>query len=265
MTFKGIAASCKYQLWRMRTLPLIFAVYNFGMLFLGALIVALADGTPFTLSGMAPSGIDLIGGFVLFIGMCCLAGDFINTAAANGVSRATACISVFISSAAASFVIALETSLITPLFSWMTGDTESWACEIYGSAYELSLAGHSEAYIRLRFFAICFFALLTLCAVSMLMTSLFYKLPQWLAIVTVLAIVFVPTLGTIMVFGMQTLAMLFLRVLGFFGIEFTKEAALIANAAKGTLSMSIISAVCLAVSVLLVRRASAKPLPIKGE
>ena len=264
MSVKSIISCCKYQLYRMRFIPVFFAVWVFGTMILGAALEAAVTKTPFSLRGIAMGGLDVLMGFLLFVFMCVSMADFINTAAANGASRITACVSAFISSVIFSFVSALEVSVVFPIVSLITGNMESWGAEVYGAGDALEQAGLGTAQIRLRFFFICLFINVALCAGAMLLTAIYYRLPQWLAVIVILAIILFPTVGVIMLFGIDFFARMIGQAMIFAGFAFADGSPL-GNVFRGAAVFTGASAILLALSCLILCRSAVKPVSVKGE
>lgn len=263
MSVKSIISCCKYQLYRMRFIPVFFAAWVFGSIICGAALNAAVTKTPFTLRGAAMSGLDVSMGFFIFLFMCISVADFINTAAANGASRTTACVSVFISSVILSIVSALEVSVISPIVSLITGEAEDWGAMVYGSGTALEEAGYSTAFIRLRLFGICLFVLIALCAATMLISAIYYRLPQWLAVIVILALILFPTAGTAMIFGTEFLVHMVAQAMNFAG--FAVKGSSLGNVFRGAAVFTGASVILLALSCLIICRSSVKPLPVKGE
>ncbi|MGN1136772.1 MAG: hypothetical protein ACI4SF_11195 [Oscillospiraceae bacterium] len=258
MSIKSVIACCKYQLYKMRFIPLFFAIYVFGSMFISAIIISVIEKTTFNLSGCGSILIDLIMGFVIFGFMCSFMSDYLNTAAANGVSRTTACVSAFISSVIFSVASAIEVSILYPIVSLISGDNETWGANFYGSINSLQEAGWSMFAIRLRFLGICLFAFIALSAVAIFLASIAYKLPKWAAAIIICAMAFIPTLGVYFTLGTKALAVLWTVILAILGV-------VTENPLQGAAVCIGLSLVLLLLSCLITKRSSAKPLAIKSD
>lgn len=261
MSIKSIIACCKYQLYRMRLIPLWFAIYVFGSMLLSAIMLSVIGKRPFSLADTSSVVYDMLMAFILFGFMCSFMGDFFNTAAANGVSRTTACVSAFISSVICSLVSAIEVSVLYPIVSFITGDEEVWGASFYGSISSLQEAGWSMLGIRLRYFGICVFVFIALSALAMLLASIVYRLPKWASLVIILAIIFIPTAGLYML-GENVFISFWLKILQFLGL--VSETS-IGSALQGAAVCIGASLVLLLLSCLITRHSSVKPLAIKSE
>lgn len=259
MSTKSIISCCKYQLYKMRLIPLWFVIYVFGSMLFSAIVISVIEKVPFSLAGAGSSGFDMLMGLLLFGFMCSFIEDFLNTAAANGVSRTTACVSTFISSVICSIVSAIEISVIYPIVSFFTGNEEIWGASFYGSISALQAAGWDMFSIKLRYLGICIFVYIALSAVAMLLASIVYKLPKWASLVTILAIIFIPTAGLYML-GENVFLQFWFSILVYLGLG-----ADIGNALQGAAVCIGLSIILFLLSALITRRSHVKPLAIKSD
>lgn len=258
MSMKSIIPCCKYQLYRMRLIPLWFAIYVFGSMLLAAIMLSVIGKRPFSLADTSSVEYDLLMAFILFGFMCSFMGDFFNTAAANGVSRTTACVSAFISSVICSLVSAIEVSILYPITSFLTGVDEVWGAGFYGSISSLQEAGWSMFGIRLRYFGICVFVFIAFSALAMLLASIVYRLPKWASAVIIIAMVFIPTLGIYFALGEFAFIMFWSAIV--FALGLVTPSAL-----QGAAVCIGLSLILLILSCSITKRSSAKPLAIKSD
>lgn len=258
MSIKSIFACCKYQLFKLKLIPIFFAIYVFASMLFSAIVISVIEKVPFSLAGAGASGFDMFMGLLLFGFMCSFMADFLNTAAANGVSRTTACISAFISSVICSIVSAIEVSILYPITSFLTGVDEVWGAGFYGSISYLQEVGWSMFGIRLRYFGICVFVFIAFSALAMLLASIVYRLPKWASAVIIIAMVFIPTLGIYFALGESAFIMFWSAIVFALGL-FTP------NALQGAAVCIGLSLILLLLSCIITRRSSVKPLAIKGE
>lgn len=264
MSIKSIISCCKYQLYRMRFIPLFFAVWSVASILFSATIRSIIDKVPFSLANTGSGSYDMFMGVIIFVYMCIFMTDFFNTAAANGASRTTACVSSYISSIICSFVSAVEVSVFSPIVSCITGNDEVWGASLYGHALTFLDEGWSMFAVRLRYFGICLFCYIAICAFVMLLTSLLYRLPNWIALTIMTLMVFIPTAGIYLALGEKALILFWYNVAKFIGIGVFDE-ALIGNALQGAAVFIGLSLILLLLSCLITRHSSAKPLAIKSD
>lgn len=263
MSAKSIIANCKYQLYRLRSVPLFSIIYVVGSMLLSAVLRSIVDKVPFSLRGTGQNGFDVLMGLIIFGFMCGYITDFFNTAAANGTSRATACVSAYISSVILSIVSAVEVSVIYPIMSLITGENEEWGAVLYGTRDALLGTGWSEFAVRLRFFGIAAFGYIAICAAVILLASLKYRLPGWIAVPTIILIFFIPTGGIYFALGENALLSFWGNVIKLIGLS-NSEHPYIGNASQGAAVFIGSSLILLLLSCLITRRSSVKPLAIKG-
>lgn len=261
MSANSIIANCKYQLYRLRFVPLFYLIWTIGSLLLSATIRSIAEKVPFSLRETGQNGFDVLMGFFVFGFICAYITDFFNTAAANGTSRTTACVSVYISSVIFSVVSALEVSVLYPIMSLITGDDEMWGATIYGTRDALLGSGWGEFAIRLRFFGISAYYYIAICAIVILLGALLYKFPSWLAIFIEIMIFFIPTGGIYLTLGEDALYSFWSAIAAQIGLI---TDSYIGNASKGAVTLIGFSLILLLLSCLITRRSSVKPLAIKG-
>lgn len=264
MSIKSIIACCKYQLYKMRLIPLFFVIYVFGSMLLSAIIISVIEKVPFSLVGAGSSGFDMLIGLLIFGFMCSFMADFLNTAAANGVSRTTACVSTFISSVICSIVSAIEISVIYPIVSFFTKNEEIWGASLYGHIISLQNEGWDMFSIRLRYFGICIFIFIALCSLGMLLASIVYKLPKWASALIIIAMIFIPTAGIYLTFGEKGFVLFWFNVFKFFGFGVT-NVDLIGDPLQGAAMFLGLSLILLLLSCLITRHSSVKPLAIKTD
>ena len=268
MSANSIIANCKYQLYRLRFVPLFYLIWTIGSLLISATIRSVAEKVPFSLRETGQNGFDVFMGFFVFGFICAYITDFFNTAAANGTSRATACVSVYISSVIFSVVSALEVSVLFPIMSLITGDDEMWGASLYGVKYVLYDAGWSNFAVRLRFLGIAIFSYIALCAIVILIASVSYKLSTRVALIITLLLIFIPTGGIYFALGEDALASFWCSVVKLVGladlVDPSSDATFIGNASQGAAVFIGASLILLLLSCLITRRSSVKPLAIKG-
>lgn len=263
MSAKSIISCCKYQLYRMRLIPLWFVIYVFASILLSAIMISVINKVPFSLSYVSSGDFDMFMGLMLFGFMCSLMGDFLNTAAANGISRTTACISSFISSVICSVVSAIEVSVLYPIVSFITGYEEVWGASFYGSVFTLQEAGWGMFAIRLRFLGICIFAYIASSTIGLLLSSMVYKLPKFVSLTIIFAMIFIPTAGVYML-GENVFMSFWNSIFKILGLAITND-MLIGSALQGAAVCIGLSLVLLILSCLITRHSSAKPLAIKSD
>lgn len=264
MSTKSIIACCKYQLYKMRLIPLFFAIYVFGSMLLSAIIISIIEKVPFSLNGAGSSGFDMFLGLIIFGVACSFTSDFLNTAAANGASRTTACVSSFISWVIFSVVSAIEVSILYPIVSFLTKNEEIWGASFYGYIIPLQNEGWDMFSIRLRYFGICIFIFIALSATGMLLSSIVYKLPKWASALIIIAMIFIPTAGIYLTFGEKGFVLFWFNVFKFFGFGVTNE-DLIGDPLQGAATFLGLSFLLLLLSCLITRHSSVKPLAIKTD
>ena len=268
MSANSIIANCKYQLYRLRFVPLFYLIWVIGSMLLSATIRSIAEKVPFSLRETGQNGFDALMGIFVFGFMCAYTTDFFNTAAANGTSRTTACVSVYISSVIFSVVLALEVSVVSPIMSLITGDNEIWGASLYGVKYVLYDAGWSDFAVRLRYFGIAIFSFIALCAIVILIASLSYKLPSWATLIIDLLMILIPTGGIYFALGEDALASFWCNIIKLVGladlVNPSSDAPFIGNALQGAAVFIGASLILLLLSCLITRRSSVKPLAIKG-
>lgn len=271
MSTKSIIASCKYQLYRLRLIPLFFAVWAFGTMLVTAISRTVFIKVPFSFSGTNSGGYDLFMGTVLFGFMCAYITDFFNTAAANGVSRMTACISAYITSVIFSIISAVEVSIISPIIALISGtefqdEMSLWGAGLYGNVYALSESGWGDIAIRARFFGVCIFGYIAVCAFVILFASLIYRLPSWLSLLILFLMIFMPTGGIYLAFGVEVLAKFVNGVLTFVGLENIAYFDVLTpgDASRGAVVFIAGSLVMLLLSCLITRHSAVKPLAIRN-
>ena len=268
MAANSIIANCKYQLYRLRFVPLFYIIYTFGSMLLSAALTSIIEKVPFSFREAQQNGLDILMGFFVFGFMCANITDFFNTAAANGTSRTTACVSAYISSVIFSIVSALEVSVIFPIMSLITGEDEMWYASLYGVKSILYDAGWSNFAIRVRYFGIAVFSYIALCAAVIFIAALMYKLPGWASLITILLLIFIPTGGIYFALGVDALASFWCSVVKLVGLSYlfdtSLDASFIGNALQGAAVFIGASLILLLISCLITRRSSVKPLAIKG-
>lgn len=268
MSANSIIANCKYQLYRLRSVPLFYLIWVIGSMLISATIRSVAEKVPFSLRETGQNGFDALIGLFVFGYMCANITDFFNTAAANGTSRTTACVSAYISSVILSVVSALEVSVIFPIMSLITGEDEMWGASLYGVKSILYDAGWSNFAIRVRYFGIAVFSYIALCAAVIFIAALMYKLPGWASLITILLLIFIPTGGIYFALGEDALASFWCSVMKLVGLSYLDDSSLdasfIGNASQGAAVFIGASLILLLISCLITRRSSVKPLAIKG-
>lgn len=264
MSIKSVIACCKYQLNRMRFIPLFYVIYVFGSMFLAAIMLSVIEKRPFSLADTSSAAYDLFMAVAIFGYMCSFVSDFFNTAAANGVSRKTVCVSTFISSVICSVVSAIEVSVLYPIVSLITGDEEAWGASFYGFPLSLLDEGWSMFTIKLRYFGICIFIYIASCAIAMLFASIVYKLPKWAAVIIICAMTFIPTFGIYFVLGETVFVSFWDNVAKILGLGIINE-SLIGNALQGAAVCIGLSIILFLLSALITRRSHVKPLAIKSD
>lgn len=261
MSANSIIANCKYQLYRLRSVPLIYLIWTFGSMLLSAALTSIIEKVPFSFREAQQNGLDILMGFFVFGFMCANITDFFNTAAANGTSRTTACVSAYISSVIFSIVSALEVSVIFPIMSLITKSDEIWAAVFYGVKDALIDSGWNEILIRLRFFGIATYYYIAICAIVILLGAVLYKFPGWLAIIIEIMIFFIPTGGIYLTLGGDALESFWSFVGEHLGLI---TDTYIGNASRGAVTLIVFSLILLLLSCLITRRSSVKPPAIKG-
>lgn len=265
MSLKSVIACCKYQLYKMRFIPLVLVVYVFGTMILTAITISVIDKVPFSFANANTSCIDMLMGGIIFAFMCFfLMTDYLNTAAANGVSRTTACISAYISSVICSLVSAIEVSVLIPIISLITGYGETWGASLYGYIGALQDAGWDMLSIRLRFFGICLVYYIALSTMAMLLVSIVYRFPKWVSALIIITMIFIPTAGIYMTLGEEAFSSFWYSIAKLLGLKIEHE-WLIGNALQGAAVCIGLSLVLLLLSCLITRRSSAKPLAVKSD
>ena len=252
----------KYQLKRMTGMLAYIPIFCIVTMPIGALIASLAENTPFTLQGSNMTGIDVFCAVVMFVFMCCYSQDFVNTAAANGASRKTAILSQLISVAIISLLVTAECAVLSPLTAAMGGRQSFWGAEIYGGVSALLESGMNIVLVYLRLYLLCFMFCLASGAAGIMFTSIVYRLPGGIAAVVICLIAFGPNLGVLAVFGIEKVQWLYTGLFKLAGLFANGPTG---NAAQGVAFFAVLTAVEIIISFLLVMRASAKPLPVKGE
>lgn len=268
MSANSIIANCKYQLYRLRSVPLFYLIWVIGSVLISATIRSVAEKVPFSLRETGQNGFDALTGIFVFGFMCANITDFFNTAAANGTSRTTACVSAYISSVIFSIVSALEVSVIFPIMSLITGEDEMWGASLYGVKSSLIDEGWSDLTVRIRYFGIAVFSYIALCAAVIFIAALIYKLPGWASLITILLLIFIPTGGIYFALGVDALASFWCSVVKLVGLSYLVESgsdvSFIGNASQGAAVFIGASLILLLISCLITRRSSVKPLAIKG-
>lgn len=250
MSLKGITACCKYQLKNLLKSLVIYFICVFGILFLSAAIYSIVSGVRFSFENISMNGVDALTGILVFVMLCTNVSDFVNTATANGVSRASVSISLAVSSLIFSAAAALESAVVCPLISLITKTPEVCMASIYGSQELLAQNGISDFGIRLRFFLVCFIAYSAIAAFGTLLCSISYRFPKWLSASIIILIGFIPTFGIYFTFGSEKYMQFWLNVIIATGISIDNSQT--GDLGQGTLFflggfiiMSIITAIIL--------------------
>ncbi|MCI7766437.1 MAG: hypothetical protein MSJ26_00415 [Oscillospiraceae bacterium] len=180
MTKHSFVSSYKYQLRRIILLPIltVIAIIVFMLLFTGFINYSF-DGV-FSLAKGGAVWLDALAGLMLLLFGGCFCHEFLNTGAANGVSRTTTVIasaaSFFTSSAACSAFI----SVVSPLLSLLCKESaDYWFLEImYGTRKFFQFYGENPFVVRIRFFVMCTFMLFFCSMFGFAVMAIFYKLSK---------------------------------------------------------------------------------------
>lgn len=261
MSLKGITACCKYQLKYLLKSLVFYFILLFAILFFSAAMNSLTSGVSFTFENISMEGIDGLIGIVVFAMLCTRTADFINTASANGVSRTSVSISLAISSLIYSAAAALESAVICPLISLITGSPEVCIASIYGSQELLAKNGISDFGIRLRFFLVCFITYSAIAAFGALLCSISYKFPKWLSASIIILIGFIPTFGIYFTFGTEKLMQFWTNVLLATGISVDNSQ--LGNIGQGTLFFLGGFIIMSIITVIILHRSAVKTSAFK--
>ncbi len=263
MSLNGIKACTKYQLKKMLKSLVYCAIWIFAIIFSSAFLNFMISGGELSFENISMNCIDSVCGFVIFIMLCSNTSDFVNTAAANGVSRLSSCVSLAASSVVFSLVGAIESSVICPLISIITGQPEIWAASIYGTKNALEQGGMSDFAIRVRFFLVSFIIYSALAASGALLASISYRVPKWVSVTIIILIFFIPTFGINITFGDEALISFWLKVITAAGISV--DTSKMGNLGQGTLFFLAAFLIMFIITALLLRRSSVKPLALKEQ
>ena len=262
MTIRSLTGCVKYQLMRMKGVLAFLPAMSIGGMLFGAILTSLIEHTPFTFKGAEMTALDAFSMIMMFVFMCCYSQDFVNTAAANGASRKTAILSQLISVAIISLLVTAECAVLSPLTAAMGGGQQFWSAEVYGGVSALLQSGMNIVLVYLRLYLLCFMFSLASGAAGIMFTSIVYRLPGWIAAVVIGLIAFGPNLGVLAVFGIEKVQWLYTGLFKLAGLFANGPTG---NAAQGVAFFAVLTAAEIIISFLLVMRASAKPLPVKGE
>lgn len=275
MSKQGFISSYKYQLRRICLLSVMTIVGGVAGILMTAIAIGYGIDGKFTLEYMGVPGLDALAGFSLFIYGIILIPEFMNTGAANGVSRTTTLLASIASFFTSSAVCSAFVSVISPLISLICGDdSEIFFLEmLYGDRDFYRFYGESAFVIRIRYFVMITFFLFISAAVGILFTSIYYKLPRkgniilsiFLAMVAVGGYPFSKMMLKKRGIDIDEVLNKFFDGVGrLFGMAHV-NGSMAGNCVQGAFMMFIFAAVCGLIAWLFVRRANVKPAPIRGE
>ncbi|MGN1105256.1 MAG: hypothetical protein ACI4RH_01295 [Huintestinicola sp.] len=275
MTKQGFISSYKYQLRRVSFLPVISISAAAAAILLMAGLVGYSMDGKFTLKYAGVPGIDAMAGFMFFLYGIIFIPEFMNTGAANGVSRTTTLISSMASFFTSSAICSVFVSVLSPLVSLICGEgSEGFLLEIfYGERRFFMFYGESEFVARLRFFAMITFLCFLCAAAGMAISSIYYKLPRKgniiLSAILMIIFFFGYPITNIMLekrgIDLDEILNKFFDGVGIlFGMAHVNGSQA-GNCVQGAFMMFLFAAVCGVIAWLFVRRSGVKPAPIRGE
>lgn len=275
MTKQGFISSYKYQLRRVSFLPVISISAAVAAILLMAGLVGYSMDGKFTLKYAGVPGIDAMAGFMFFLYGIIFIPEFMNTGAANGVSRTTTLISSMASFFTSSAICSVFVSVLSPLVSLICGEgSEGFLLEIfYGKRRFFMFYGESEFVARLRFFAMITFLCFLCAAAGMAISSIYYKLPRKgniiLSAILMIIFFFGYPITNIMLekrgIDLDEILNKFFDGVGIlFGMAHVNGSQA-GNCVQGAFMMFLFAAVCGVIAWLFVRRSGVKPAPIRGE
>lgn len=274
MSKQGFISSYKYQLRRIiisSTLSVAAAVV--AMLLIAGLVNYSIEGR-FSFENAGLPFLDLLTAFMFFIYGCVYIPEFMNTGAANGVSRTTTLIAAMASNFTGSAICSAAVSVISPIVNLLDNGADYFLLEMcYGEKSVYRLYGENAFLVRIRFFLMCTFFAFLCAAVGMAFSSVFYKLPRkgnmilGVALMVIFFFGYPVTYSILEKRGIDLDAILneFFdgvgRLMGMAHVNGSQAG----NCVQGAFMMFIFAAVCGVIAWLFVRRSSVKPAPIRGE
>lgn len=279
MTKQGFISSYKYQFRRIILPPIIsIASAAFAMLMIVGFINYSFDGR-FSFDNAGSFVLDLLTGFMFFLYGCIFIHEFMNTGAANGVSRTTTLISSMASFFTSSAVCSAVVSVISPVISLISGGDGSGGGEVfflellYGERRFYMFYGENAFVVRIRFFVMITFLCFLCAAVGMAFSAIFYRLPKKgniiFSVILMIIFFFGYPFGKIILEKRgididEILNSFFDGVGRLFGMAHVNGSQA-GNCVQGAFMMFLFAAVCGVIAWLFVRRANVKPAPIRGE
>lgn len=279
MSKQGFISSYKYQLRRVILMPVlsVFATVATMLLFVGLVNYSLEGKFSFENTGSFI--LDLMAGFMLFLYGCIFIHEFMNTGAANGVSRTTTLIASMASFFTSSAICSAVVSVLSPIISLISGGDMSGGGEVfflellYGERRFYMFYGENAFVVRIRFFVMITFLCFLCAAVGMAFSAIFYRLPKKgniiFSVILMIIFFFGYPFGKIILEKRgididEILNSFFDGVGRLFGMAHVNGSQA-GNCVQGVFMMFIFAAVCGVIAWLFVRRANVKPAPIRGE
>ena len=274
MSTKAFIHSYKYQIKKAVFTPIISLTASITCFFLLIVGLTLILGDSFdTIYLFCPAMDAFMGMFFLIYGATHF-NDFMNTGAANGVSRTTSLITMLASAFTSSAVNSVIISIISPLINSDIDIGELWLLEfLYGNKIFFRIHGENPFITGLRFIGICIFMLFLLYCVGMLFGAICYKLPTKATAVFAIAFGLFITMGYPLTYvillergiDIEPIKDRILEAIGrFFGVAYL-NGTMYGNFVQGVFAMLAVSAVCALLAWVIVRRSSAKPAPIRND
>ena len=273
MSTKAFIHSYKYQIKKAVISPIISLTASIACVFLISVLFCVLLKEPFDSVSLSCPAMDVFMGMFFLIYGASYFNDFMNTGAANGVSRTTTLISMLASAFTSSTVSSVIISIVSPLINSESSLGEFGLLEfLYGNKLFFRLHGENPFITGLRFIGICIFMLFLLYCVGMLFGSICYKLSTKATAIFVIAFGFFLTMGYPVTYAIlfergidiEPIKDRVLEAIGrFFGIAYL-NGTMYGNFVQGVLAMLAVSAVCALLAWVIVRRSSAKPATIRN-
>lgn len=270
MTAHGFKASFKYQIFRMRFVPLGVALVYAAMILM-VLFVDFTMDKRISLKNVEFFGTDVFCAVAMAIYAMIFSADFYNAGTANGVSRKT----TLTASAAALFVMsaasALTHSVINAIVELLTGNDQIFVMEVWYGQRNIYLYDIDRITVfRARMLVITVFLFMFFAAFGFAAGSVLYRLPTKASVILILAVTIGMPNAAVAIENYSErhgidVQYLLINAIGhiikFFGMSVVGEG----NIVKGIFAMLLCSAVFFAIALLFARRAAAKPAVIRGE
>ncbi len=274
MSTKAFIYSYKYQIKKAVLTPIISLTASITCVFLISVLFFLLLKEPGDSISLSNPAMDVFMGMFFLIYGAAHFNDFMNTGAANGVSRTTSLIAMLASAFTSSIISSVVISIVSPLINSESPLGEFGLLEfLYGSKLFFRIHGENPFITGLRFIGICIFLLFLLYCVGMLFGAICYKLSTKATAVFAIAFGFFLTMGYPVTYAIliqrgidiEPIKNRILEAIGrFFGIAYL-NGTMNGNFVQGVLAMLAVSAVCALLAWVIVRRSSAKPAPIRND